>query len=131
MVCTDAFTSAGLEYSPSPFSFRETRPAKMLRAHGMVISRIVDPESAPTPIVICFFTVSISPRPEKRTDDEADDGFVPIAESGTDPKKGRTMLPMSPAHLGTRRRSSLPSEMSPAPLHRMKAYTKKRKTIWT
>lgn len=74
ITCTDAFTSAGREYCPSPFSFSDTRPAKMLRAHGMVISKIVDPDSAPTPIVICFFTVSISPRPEKRTDDEVRDG---------------------------------------------------------
>ena len=53
-----AFTSNGLEYSPSPFSFRETRPAKMLNAQGMVMRRIVDPESAPTPMEICFATVA-------------------------------------------------------------------------
>lgn len=62
-----AFTSKGLEYNPSPFSFRETRPAKMLNAQGIVMRRIVDPESAPTPMEICLATVAWSPIPEKRT----------------------------------------------------------------
>ena len=93
---------------------------------------MVDPDNAPIPIVICFLTLSISPKPEKITicyDNR--EIIVPIAESGTAPKNGRTTLPINPAHCGTNRSNSLPSEIILAPLKRMKLYAKKRNSNWT
>ena len=56
---------------------------------------------------------------------------IPIAESGTDPMNGSTILPIRPAHWGTRSSSSLPSEIRLAPLNKIKLYTQNKKMSWT
>ena len=91
------------------------------------MSRIVEPARAPIPILICFLTLSSSPSPENRTTRQNRTQHVPIAASGTAPKKGSTILPISPAQRGISSSSSLPSEIKFAPLNRMKLYTPNRK----
>ena len=74
-----------------------TRPPNTLKNQGMVKSIIVLPAKVPTPTSNWLW--ASGPMPEKST----------MHPSGTAPNTGKTTLPITPDHEGTRSNSSDPS----------------------